>query len=176
MYITANDEDNLATQLKPNFASALRNELARRPFSAMLSLERGQFMTNIRDALDRVARQYGAEVVDVRIKRADLPTGAPLDSAYQRMRTAREQQARNIEAQGNRQAQVIRAEAEAQAAATFAHAYNQDPAFYDFYRAMQSYRISFVAATPQGDSPRGRTNIILSPGNDYLRQFRGQPH
>jgi len=173
MYISAHNEGNVGDQLKPILASALRNELGRRPFAALLSPERGQMMDNIQRALNRVARQYGAEIVDVRIKHADLPTGTPLDSAYERMRTAREQEARSIEAQGYKQAQIIRAEADAEAAATYAHAFNQDPAFYDFYRAMQSYQTSFVTETPTGEQPRGRTSIILSPNNEYLRQFRG---
>lgn len=173
MYVAAHDEENVSNQLKQILASALRNELGRRPFASLLSPERGQMMQNIRDALNRVARQYGAEIVDVRIKRADLPDGTPLDAAYQRMRTAREQEARSIEAQGNRQAQIIRAQADAEAAATYAHAFNQDPAFYDFYRAMQSYQTSFVNDAAPGDSPRGRTTIVLSPNNEYLRQFRG---
>ena len=173
MYISARNEENVSNQLRPILASALRNELGRRPFAALLSPERGQMMDNIQSALNRVARQYGAEIVDVRIKHADLPSGTPLDSAYERMRTAREQEARSIEAQGYKQAQIIRAEADAEAAATYARAYNRDPDFYDFYRAMQSYQISFVNETGTGEQPRGRTNIILSPNNDYLRQFRG---
>ena len=173
MYIAARSEENVTAQLRPILGSALRNELGRRPFAALLSPERGQMMDNIQNALNRVATQYGAEVVDVRIKRADLPDGLPLESAYNRMRTAREQEARSIQAQGLKQAQIIRAEADAEAAATYARAFNQDPDFYDFYRAMQSYEVSFNG---QGtaENPRGRTNIILSPNNDYLRQFRGQ--
>ena len=89
------------------------------------------------------------EIVDVRIKRADLPDGTPLDSAYERMRTARQQEARSIQAQGLKQAQIIRAEADAEAAATYADAFNQDPDFYDFYRAMQSYETSFLAKDGQ---------------------------
>jgi len=173
MYKSARTEENVGNQLKPILASALRNELGRRPFAALLSPERGQMMDNIQNALDRVARQYGAQIVDVRIKHADLPTGTPLEAAFERMRTAREQEARSIEAQGYKQAQIIRAEADAEATATYARAFNQDPQFYDFYRAMQSYRTSFIAETPTGEAPRGRSSIILSPNNDYLRQFRG---
>jgi len=125
-------------------------------------------MTNIKNALNRVAHQYGAEIVDVRIKRADLPNGTPLDNTYERMRTARNQVAASIEAEGNRQAQVIRADADAEAAATYASAFNRDAEFYDFYRAMQSYRNTFLTQGRQG-----RSSIILSPNNDYLRQFRG---
>jgi membrane protease subunit HflC len=167
MYISARTEQRVSDALRPILASSLRNELGRRPFAALLSPERGQMMDNIQTALNRVAAQYGAEIVDVRIKRADLPNGTPIDSAYDRMRTARQQEARSIEAQGMKQAQIIRAEAEAEAAATYARAYGQDPQFYDFYRAMQSYRTSFLANDGAG------TNVILSPDNEYLRQFRG---
>lgn len=173
MYKAARTEDRVSEALRPILASALRNELGRRPFAALLSPERGQMMDNIQAALNRVALQYGAQIVDVRIKRADLPDGTPLESAYQRMRTAREQEARSIQAQGLKQAQIIRAEADAEAANTYARAFQQDPEFYDFYRAMQSYEASFIS---QGNeqNPRGRTSIILSPENDYLRQFRGR--
>ena len=172
MYRAARSEENVTAQLQPILGSALRNELGRRPFAALLSPERGQMMDNIQNALNRVARQYGAEIVDVRIKRADLPDGTPIESAYQRMRTARIQEARSIQAQGQKQAQIIRAEADAEAAATYARAFNQDPQFYDFYRAMQSYEASFLS-DGNADHPRGRTNIILSPNNEYLRQFMG---
>jgi len=172
MYVAALSEENLANQLRPILSSSLRNELGRQPFASLLSPERGQMMDNIQTALNRVAHQYGAEIVDVRIKHADLPEGTPLDSAYERMRTARTQEARSIEAQGYREAQIIKADADAEAIATYARAFNQDPDFYDFYQAMQSYQTSFVAEPPTGEPPRGRTSIILSPNNDYLRQFR----
>lgn len=171
MVITARTEDNVADALRPILGSALRNELGKRPFAALLSPERGQVMENIRVGLDRVARQYGAEIVDVRIKKADLPEGTPLDSAYQRMRTARQQEARTIEAQGLKQAQIIRADADAQAAGVYAAAFNKDPDFYDFYRAMQSYEATFGV---NGNTASGASSIILSPNNDYLREFRGR--
>ena len=171
MYISARTAERVSEQLQPILGSALRNELGRRPFAALLSPERGQMMENIKHALNRVAVQYGAQIVDVRIKRADLPD-TTLESAYDRMRTARQQEAGSIRAQGQRQAQIIRAEADAEAAATYAAAFNQDPEFYDFWRAMQSYQITFLA-TGTAESPRGRSSIILSPNNEYLRQFRG---
>src|SRR5690606_33705600 len=135
-------EERVSDALRPILGSALRNELGRRPFAALLSPERGEMMDNIQAALNRVARQYGAEIVDVRIKRADLPEGTPLQSAFQRMETARQREARAIRAQGSEQAQIIRAEAEAEAAKTCADAFGRDPDFYDFYRAMQSYRLT----------------------------------
>jgi membrane protease subunit HflC len=138
----------------------------------LLSPERGQMMENIKNALNRVAGQYGAEIVDVRIKRADLPEGTPLDSAFQRMRTARQQEARSIQAQGAKQAQIIRAEADAEAANVYAEAFGKDPDFFDFYRAMQSYETTFV--NNGSGQEQGRSSIILSPNNQYLREFQGR--
>jgi modulator of FtsH protease HflC len=169
MYNTARTSENVAEQLRPLLGSALRAELGKRQFAQLLSPERGQLMDNIQTRLERVARQYGAEIIDVRIKRADLPEGTPLDSAYDRMRTARTQEALTIEADGFRQAQIIRAEADAQAAKIYAAAFGKDPQFYDFYRAMQSYRQTFGV---NGET-KGTTSFVLSPSNDYLREFRG---
>jgi membrane protease subunit HflC len=87
------------------------------------------------------------------------------------MRTAREQEARSIRAQGAKQAQIIRAEADAEAAQTYAASFGKDPDFYDFYRAMQSYQQTFVG---DGQDKVAQTNIILSPQNDYLKQFAGR--
>jgi membrane protease subunit HflC len=172
MFITAVTEENVANQLKPILGSSLRNELGQRQFAALLSPERNRMMTNIKIALNRVARQYGAEIVDVRIKRAELPSGTPLDSAYLRMQSARKQEASSIRAQGQKQAQIIRADADAEAANTYAEAYGKDPDFFDFYRAMQSYKTTFL--TNGGNPEKGDSAIILSPQNDYLREFRGR--
>ena len=167
MYTTARSVENVSDALRPILGSALRNELGKRTFATLLSPERGQVMDNVQAGLATIARQYGAEIIDVRIKRADLPDGTPLESVYERMRTARTQEALTIEADGLRQAQIIRAEADAKAAQTYAAAFGKDPQFYDFYRAMQSYRQTFTTKT------NGSTNVILSPDNEYLRQFRG---
>ena len=169
MYSAARTVENVSDALRPILGSALRNELGKRKFAELLSPERDRVMDNIQAGLERVAQQYGAEIVDVRIKRADLPEGTPLDSAYERMRTARTQEALTIEADGFRQAQIIRAEADAKAAQVYAAAFGKDPEFYDFYRAMQSYRQTFGV----NGKTTGSTNVILSPGNDYLREFRG---
>ena len=170
MYIAARTEDQLSEALKPILGSELRNELGKRSFASLLSPERQGVMENVRQGLNRVARQYGAEIVDVRIKKADLPDGTPLDSAFARMRTAREQEARSILAQGAKQAQIIRAEADAEAARTYAAAFGKDPDFYDFYRAMQSYQTTFLGDGQEKPSP---TTVILSPQNDYLKEFTG---
>ncbi len=172
MVVTAGNEDRVADQLRPILGSALRNELGKRPFAALLSPERGQVMDNIQAGLQRIAAQYGVQIVDVRIKHADLPDGSPLDSALQRMRTARQQEAATITAQGQKTAQIIRAEADANAAKIYAEAFNKDPDFYDFYRAMQSYRYTF--GSNNDGKPRGETSMILSPDNAYLKEFQGR--
>jgi len=172
MYLRARgDEKRVSDALRPILASSLRNELGRRSFAALLSPERGQLMDNIQARLNIVAAQYGAEIVDVRIKRADLPDGTPLESAFQRMRTAREQEARSIRAEGQKQAQLITAQADADASRVYAASFNRDADFYDFYRAMQSYRHTFGT---DGSTPAGGTAMVLSPENEYLRQFRGR--
>ncbi|MFN3619125.1 protease modulator HflC [Sphingorhabdus sp.] len=164
MYRTIRTEDRLRDQLRTILGSSLRNELGKRTFAALLSAERGEVMENIQTALNREARKYGAEVIDVRIKRADLPA-ATLQSAYNRMRSARNQEAIAIDAEGQKEAQIIRADAEAEAARIYAISYGKDPDFYDFYRAMQSYRQTF-------QNGEGATNVILSPQNAYLEKFR----
>jgi len=166
MVETAGSVERVAEQLQPILNSVLRQELGKRSFQSLLTADRGAAMLQIKQGLDRQAREYGAQVIDVRIKRADLPTGTPLESAFTRMQTARNQEAATIRAQGEKNAQIIRAQAEADASKTYADAFNKDADFYDFYRAMQSYDATFAAKD-------GSTSIILSPDNAYLRQFRG---
>nr|WP_232473892.1 protease modulator HflC [Sphingomonas sp. MA1305] len=170
---TSSTETRITDALRPLLGSSIRNELGNQPFATLLSPERDQVMDNIQSRLQRLASQYGVQIVDVRIKHADLPDGSPLDRALARMRTAREQQATTIRAQGNKDAQIIRAEADAQAARIYAQSFTKDADFYDFYRAMQSYRRTFGAAG-NGQTPEGSTSIILSPNNSYLREFEGR--
>lgn len=162
----AGTTENVRAQLEPILISVLRQELGRRTFAAMLTAERGSAMSNIRDNLDQQARKYGAQIIDVRIKRTDLPEGTPLESAYTRMSTDRNREAETIRAAGNKDAKIISAEAEAQSAKIYADAFGKDPKFYDFYRAMESYDTTFVRG-------EGESSMILSPDNEYLRQFRG---
>ncbi len=164
MLQTVGTEANAADALKRILTSRLRNELGKQPFSALLSPERGQMMDDIQGVVNRQARQYGAEIVDVRIKRADLPTGTPLESAFQRMRSARQQEALTIRAQGQKQAQLVRADADAEAARTYASSFGKDPEFYAFYRAMQAYRTTFTDSS---------STIVMSPNNEFLREFEG---
>ncbi len=165
MVQTVGTEQNAADALKRILASKMRNELGKQPFSALLSPERTAMMDDIQGTVNRQAKQYGAEILDVRIKRADLPAGAPLESAYLRMRSARQQEAATIRAQGLKQAQLVRAQADAGAAKTYADSFGKDADFYAFYRAMQAYRTTFTDAS---------STIVMSPNNEFLREFEGR--
>ncbi len=165
MYQTVRTEDRLQEELARIFSSRIRNELGKQRFDAMLSPERGQSMEAIQTAVNRSALAYGAEIIDVRIKRADLPPGTPLEAAFERMRTARQQEALTIRAQGAKNAQIIRAEADAQAARVYATSFGKDPQFYAFYRSMEAYRKSFAT---------GNSNVVLSPSNEFLQEFQGR--
>jgi membrane protease subunit HflC len=166
MYQTVGSEGRVADALARILSSQIRNELGGQPFAALLSPERGELMDNIQRNVNRVASQYGAEIVDVRIKRADLPAGTPLDSAFERMRTARRQEALAIRAEGAKQAQLVRADADARAAKIYADSFGKDAEFYDFYRAMQAYRSTFTDGSG--------ANIVLSTDNEFLKEFNGQ--
>lgn len=169
MVRSAGSTDRVVLQLQPIFSSVLRQELGKRTFQSLLTAERGQAMINIRNNLDKQAREYGAQVVDVRIKSADLPAGTPLDSAFARMTAAKDTEATTIISQGQKNAQLIRADAQAQSARIYASSFGKDAAFYDFWRAMQSYDATF-----SNQKNAGRSTILLSPDSDYLRQFRGK--
>jgi membrane protease subunit HflC len=171
MYIRSTTEENLRSQLQTILRSEVRNELAKQQFAALLSPERQGVMDDVRKSLDVQAQRFGVQIIDVRIKKTDLPDGAPLQSAFESMRTARLQEARSIRAQGAKQAQIIRAQADADASKTYAASFGKDPQFYDFYRAMQSYLTTFVG---DGQDKPAPTNIILSPQNDYLKEFTGR--
>jgi membrane protease subunit HflC len=172
MVVTAGSELGVENQLKPIFGSALRNELGKRQFAELLSPERGRLMDNIQAGLQRDAQKYGVEIVDVRIKHADLPVGSPLDSALRGMQVQRQQEANTIRARGQRDAQIVRAQSDADAARIYADAFGRDPEFYNFYRAMQSYRRTFGA--DGNPPPSGSTSFVLGPDNAYLKEFAGR--
>ena len=168
MVRTAGTPEKLEEQLQPILTSVLRQELGKRTFQSLLTANRGAAMAQIRTGLDIEARKYGAQIIDVRIKRADLPEGA-MESTFTKMQAAREQEATTIRAQGQKNAQIVTAEAEARASQIYADSFGKDPSFYDFYRAMKSYDATF--SNPDAKST---STIILSPENDYLRQFKGR--
>ncbi|WP_199553659.1 protease modulator HflC [Sandaracinobacteroides hominis] len=165
MYQTVQNEQRLSEELSRILSSRIRNELGAQRFDLLLSPERGRSMDNIQEAVNRSAKAYGAEIIDVRIKRADLPPGTPLEAAFERMRTARQQEALTIRAQGAKEAQIIRATADADAARVYAESFGKDPDFYAFYRSMEAYRKSFA---------QGNSSVVLSPSNEFLREFQGR--
>ena len=171
MYVSARSEERVSEALRPILGSELRNELGKRRFAELLSPERQGVMENVRTGLNRIGRQYGVEIIDVRIKKADLPDGTPLQSAFERMKTDREQEARSIRAEGAKRAQIIRAEADAEAARVYAQSFGKDAQFYSFYRAMQAYRTTFVG---DEQNPVAPTTVILSPNDDFLQEFSGR--
>ena len=166
-YQTLRYEEGVRSRLGPIIESALRRVLGGSTFQEVVRDKREDLMKRIAALVNKEGAEFGLEVVDVRIKRADLPDGTPLQSAFNRMRTARQQEAATIRAQGQKNAQIIRAEADAQAAKIYAEAYGKDPQFYDFYRAMQSYDTTF-------SEDGGASQIIMGNDNEYLRQFRGR--
>ena len=165
MYESIRTEQALEAQISNLLSSSLRNELGKRTFASLLSPERGQLMASIQQSLAAATAPYGVQIIDVRINRADLPEGTSRDSVFARMRTAREQEAAAIEAERRKEAQIIRADADATAARISAAAFGKDPQFYAFYRAMQSYRQTF---TSEG---AGETTFVLPPGEGYLSEF-----
>jgi modulator of FtsH protease HflC len=159
----------VADALRPVLAAALRENLGGLTAATLLAPERLPAMRAVEAALDRAARTYGARVTEVRLDRVMLPNGAPLDGAIARMRSEREQLASSIRDDGYREAMNIRSSGDAEASRVYQGSFGQDPEFYDFYRAMQSYRATFA---PEHRT-EGSTQMVLSPDSQYFRQFRG---
>jgi modulator of FtsH protease HflC len=170
--------------------AALRSVLGAATLLDVVRDKRDELMTKMRDQIDVRAKPYGIEVIDVRIRRADLP---PKNSqaVYQRMQTERQREAAEFRAQGSQKSQEIRARADRDvtvllAEATsraeqirgqgdsernriFADAYGRDPDFFAFYRSMQAYDKSMQ---------RGDTRLVLKPDSEFFRYFAdpsGQP-
>ncbi|MFC5525976.1 protease modulator HflC [Rhodanobacter ginsengisoli] len=186
MYYRSTGGDQLqATQrLTPIVKDALRFEFNARTLPDLISGGRKDITERVRAQTDASARKnLGIAVVDVRIKRIDLPNEVS-ESVYKRMRAERlqlanelrftgQESAETIQADADRQGQVLRADArrdaatirgegDAQAAAIYAQAYSQDPEFFTFYRSLAAYRKSFED---------GRGVLIMKPDNEFLRYF-----
>ena len=118
-------------------------------------------MQNIRDKLDAQAREYGAQVIDVRIKRADLPEGRRWNGAFTRMETDRQEEAATIRARANATRRSSAPKPRPKPRGSMPTAYGKDPEFYDFYRAMQSYRhdLRQSGAGPEQHHPVARQRI-----------------
>ena len=169
------------TRLQPIVTSALRSVLGEASLFSILSEERPALMQAIQTEANRALQQFGVSVVDIRIKRADLPKENS-EAIFRRMETEREREAKELRAQGaelaqriqaraerersvllaeaERDAQIIRGKGDAEAVRIFADAFGQDADFFEFYRSMQAYR---TALGGEG------TSMVMSPNSDFLR-------
>jgi modulator of FtsH protease HflC len=184
----AQPDFNIAVDnLKSLLSSNIREVLGAQTFASLLSERRSALMRKIRDRMNADARQFGVEIVDVRIRRASLPA-EDADAVYQRMKKDLELLAAKYRAEGDevaqgkraradRQVTIIKAEAIAQAAILkgegdaqktkiTAPIFSQDPNFYAFWRSMQAYQDTLGSAN---------TTIILSPKSDFLKYFSDGP-
>jgi modulator of FtsH protease HflC len=182
-YQTVGTVDGANSRLSPFLNSALRAALGEATVIQVVREMREQLMARVREQLDREAQQFGIEVVDVRIRRADLPEQNS-QAVYKRMQTEREREAQEFRSQGTQKAQEIRARADRDATVIvaeatnraeqtrgegdsernriFAEAYSKDPDFFAFYRSMQAYE----AGLQQGD-----TRFLVRPDSDFFRYF-----
>ena len=170
-------------QLTTLLNASLRRVLGEVTFIQVVRDEREALMKRIRDQLDKEAGGYGIQVVDVRIRRADLPEQNS-QAVYQRMQTERQREAAEFRAQGGQKAQEIRSSADREATVIvaeanstseqirgegdgernrlFAEAYGKDPDFFAFYRSMQAYEAGFKP---------GDTRMVVNPKSDFFRFF-----
>jgi modulator of FtsH protease HflC len=162
-YQRVGTEDRARSRLSGFLDASLRRVLGSTKATDIISGRRAALMANIRDQLNREAETLGIEIVDVRIRAADLPQ-ANQERVFQRMRSEREQAAATVRAAGDRQAQEIKGGADRERAKIIADSYNQDPGFAAFYRSMQAYE----KALPAG------TTIVTSPDSDFFRYFQNR--
>ena len=182
-YKTVGTESSVRNRLNSNVISSLRRVVGRVTLEELLSEERSNIMENIKVEVNNEASRFGIEVVDVRIRRADLPE-ANSQAIYERMISERVREAKEFRAKGSEIAQKIRAEAdkertvilaeatkkseilrgegESESVNIYANAFQQDPEFYSFYRSMQAY------GNVLGEDG---TTMILSPDSEFLEFF-----
>jgi membrane protease subunit HflC len=182
-YQTMFDESRVPIVFSPIVESTLRRVLGSASFLDIVRDKREALMNQIAKEVNTQGQQFGIEVVDVRIKRADLPE-KNLQSVYERMKAARRQEAEEFRAQGRAAANKIRADAEREATVIraeayrkseqirgegdgernriFAEAFGKDPEFASFYRHMQAYETALKA---------GETRLLLSPDSEFFRYF-----
>jgi modulator of FtsH protease HflC len=183
------NEDAAKQRLLPMVKSALNNEINQLTLAQVVSSGRSDLTSRLLKKINSGASTLGVEVLDVRIKRINLPQeGDILLSVYNRMRAERTQVASRLRAEGGqlanairaqadrdtkviianaeREAQTLRGEADARAAEVSAEAYKQDAEFYAFYRSMEAYRATMAD---------GKTVMVLDPDSEFLRQFGKQP-
>ncbi len=182
-YISVGNERVARSRLATIINSRIRSVLGTQELATLLSTDRAVHMGTIQNDVNTEAQNFGITIVDVRIKRADLPQ-ANSEAIFKRMQTEREREAKEFRAQGaeiaakitstadkevtviianaNKQAEIMKGEGDGQRNKIFANAFGRDPQFFGFYRAMQSSEKALIG---------GDTSLILSPDSDFFKFF-----
>ena len=182
-YISVGDERVARSRLATIINSRLRSVLGTQSLATLLSEDRTKQMAIIQEGINDEAEKFGIKIIDVRIKRADLPQ-ANSEAIYKRMQTEREREAKEFRAKGaemavtitstadkevtvllanaKKQSEIMKGEGDGQRNKIFANAFGKDPEFFSFYRAMQAYEKALIG---------GDTSLILSPDSDFFKFF-----
>ena len=180
----AGDEARAKTRLSQTVNAGLREEFGKRTVHDVVSGERDKIMEQMREKADLDARKIGVQIIDVRVKRVDLPTEVS-ESVYRRMEAERKRVANELRSEGSaeaekiradadkqrevivaeayREAQMMKGEGDAKATATYAQAFNQNPEFYSFYRSLEAYRNSFKSKSDI---------IVVEPNSDFFKYMK----
>ena len=182
-YISVGNERVARSRLATIINSRLRNVLGKQSLATLLSEDRTKQMAIIQEGVNNEAEKFGIEIIDVRIKRADLPQ-ANSEAIYRRMQTEREREAKEFRAKGaemavtitstadkevtvilaeaKKNSEIMKGEGDGQRNRIFAEAFGRDPEFFAFYRAMQAYEKALIG---------GDTSLILSPDSEFFKYF-----
>ena len=182
-YISVGNEMVARSRLATIINSRLRSVLGKHSLATLLSEDRTKQMAIIQDGVNNEAEKFGITIIDIRIKRADLPQ-ANSEAIYKRMQTEREREAKQFRARGAEMAvtitstadkevtvllanakklsEIMKGEGDGQRNKIFAEAFGKDPDFFSFYRAMQAYEKALIG---------GETSLILSPDSDFFKFF-----
>jgi len=182
-YISVGNEMVARSRLATIINSRLRSVLGKHSLATLLSEERSKQMAIIQEGVNIEAEKFGITIIDIRIKRADLPQ-ANSEAIYKRMQTEREREAKQFRARGaemavtitstadkevtvilanaNKQSEIMKGEGDGLRNKIFAQAFGKDPEFFAFYRAMQAYEKALIG---------GETSLILSPDSDFFKFF-----
>ncbi len=182
-YISVGNERVARQRLATIINSRIRGVLGKQELATLLSKDRAKQMSIIQNDVNNEAQNFGIEIVDVRIKRADLPQ-ANSEAIYARMQTERQREAKEFRAQGaeiatrikstadkevtvilanaKKKSEIMKGEGDGQRNKIFANAFGRDPGFFSFYRAMQSYEKALIG---------GDTSLILSPDSEFFKFF-----
>ena len=182
-YISVGNERVARSRLSTIINSRIRNVLGRQRLQTLLSEDRTKQMTLIQDGVNAEAENFGINIVDVRIKRADLPP-ANSEAIFRRMQTEREREAKEFRAKGaemaititstadkevtvilaeaEKKSEIMKGEGDGERNKIFAGAFGKDPEFFAFYRSMQAYEKALIG---------GETSLILSPDSEFFKFF-----